>query len=363
MLDTSIQVKTDNFDGPLGLLLLLVEKEEMNIRELDLTKITQQYLNYLAQMRDLDFDVAGDYLFLASTLLLLKSKVCIAEEEIKNLEAEFGAEGLHITSQSELIRRLEELQLYQKMGKRLWELDKKGHEVFVKPKVDRKAIVNSILTPMDLNSLTMTMVDFLFRQRRKYTVVKRDRLSIKEKLKFLKSNLKVGEQTTFDSLLEQDGNFRSDETEEAKMKSTGTDKESMNSIDNIVITFISLLELARLKRINVFQNEDRSTIYVNVVRSLEDFDVEQANGFEDENPTPPPTSDEMVVAGNSNEKLIIEDLGEYNNEVMEETLPPAGIPAELTASQEKDYEKNYEEEYMELLTTPDSLDAGAKLIQ
>ena len=284
MLDTTIQVKTDHFDGPLALLLLLIEKEEMNIRELDLTKITKQYLEYLSQMRDLNFDVAGDYLFLAATLLLLKSKVCITEEEAMNLSEEFGMEGMNITSQSELIRRLEELQLYQKMSKKLWDLPKKGHEIFVKPKVDRKAIINSILTPMDLNSLTLTMVDFLFRQRRKYTVVKRDRLSIKEKLQFLKSNLKQGEQTTFDVLLEQDSK-------------TPEDKDS---IDNIVITFISLLELARLKRINVFQNEDRSTIYVDVVRSLEDFDVEQANGFEEEGATTPPPemNDENRVMDN-----------------------------------------------------------------
>jgi segregation and condensation protein A len=332
MLDTSIQVKTDHFDGPLGLLLLLVEKEEMNIRELDLTKITKQYLEYLAQMRDLNFDIAGDYLFLASTLLLLKSKVCIAEEELKSLESEFGVEGLNITSQSELIRRLEELQLYQKMSKKLWDLEKKGHEVFVKPKVDRKAIVNSILTPMDLNSLTMTMVDFLFRQRRKYTVIKRDRLSIKEKLKFLKENLKLGEQVTFDLLLEQNGKA----------------EEGKDQTDNIVITFISLLELARLKRINVFQNEDRSTIYVNVIRSLEDFDVEQANGFEDEAPTSPPTegvTDLSAESREKEEKLVIEDLGDYEPEKEE-------APAAYN-----------EEEYLELLTTPDSIDAGSKLIQ
>lgn len=342
MLDTSIQVKTDHFDGPLGLLLLLVEKEEMNIRELDLTKITKQYLDYLAQMRDLDFDIAGDYLFLASTLLLLKSKVCIAEEELKGLESEFGVEGLNITSQSELIRRLEELQLYQKMGKKLWDLEKKGHEIFVKPKVDRKAIVNSILTPMDLNSLTMTMVDFLFRQRRKYTVVKRDRLSIKEKLKFLKSNLKIGEQTTFDSLLEMNG-----KAEEGKDPS-----------DNIVITFISLLELARLQRINVFQNEDRSTIYVNVVRSLEDFDVEQANGFEDEEPSPPPTGGVMEIkAANLDEKLVIEDLGEYTPE------PEAEVQAASSEDGSEELPQDVQEEYMELLTTPDSVDAGSKLIQ
>lgn len=329
MLDTSIQVKTDHFDGPLGLLLLLVEKEEMNIRDLDLTKITRQYLDYLGQMRELNFDIAGDYLFLASTLLLLKSKVCIAEEEMKNLEAEFGVEGLNITSQSELIRRLEELQYFQKMSKKLWDLEKKGHEVFVKPKIDRKAIVNSILTPMDLNSMTLAMVDFLFRQRRKYTVVKRDRLSIKEKLKFLKTNLKLGEQTTFDSLLEQDGNA----------------EDGKDPTDNIVITFISLLELARLKRISIFQNEDRSTIYVDVVRSLEDFDVEQANGFEDEAPTPPPADGvQEIKAANPDEKLIIEDLGEYTS--LEDELSP-----------------QVQEEYMELLTTPDSVDAGAKLIQ
>lgn len=336
MLDTSIQVKTDHFDGPLALLLLLIEKEEMNIRELDLTRITKQYLEYLSQMRDLNFDVAGDYLFLASTLLLLKSKICITEEESKNLELELGIEGMHITSQSELIRRLEELQLYQKMSKRLWDLDKKGHQIFVKPKVDRKAIVNSILTPMDLNSLTLTMVDFLFRQRRKYTVVKRDRLSIKEKLKFLKSNLKVGEQITFDTLLELNG--------QPEVSEDGVVKDPT---DNIVITFISLLELARLKRINVFQNEDRSTIYVNVVRSLEDFDVEQANGFEDEN-APTTAPEDMVVAGNSSEKLVIEDLGEYTEEV-----PEAKVESE----------EDYLEKYGELLTTPDSVDEGAKLIQ
>ena len=90
MLDTSIQVKTDYFDGPLGLLLLLIQKEEMDIRELELTKITKQYLDYLAQMRELNFDIAGDYLYLAATLLLLKSKNCITEEESKKMIDQLG---------------------------------------------------------------------------------------------------------------------------------------------------------------------------------------------------------------------------------------------------------------------------------
>ena len=74
MLDTTMKVKTEYFDGPLGLLLSLVQREEMDVRKLDLTKVTKQYLSYLTRMHELNFDKAGDYLFLAATLLLLKSK-------------------------------------------------------------------------------------------------------------------------------------------------------------------------------------------------------------------------------------------------------------------------------------------------
>lgn len=266
MLDTSIQVRTNNFDGPLGLLLHLVQKEEMDIRGLDLTRITAQYLDYLAKMQEVNFDVAGDYLYLAATLLLLKSKSAVSQEEAERLRGEMdGDPTLAITSEAELIRRLEELQHFQKMGEKLWAMNKKGHEIFVKPKVDRKAIVDSILLPMDLDKLTEAMKDFIFKQRRKYTVVRRDRLSIKEKLQFLKQNLKTGEKSLFTNLLGE---------------------KKLEDIDDVVITFISLLELARLKRIEVFQNEDRGDIYVEVVKSLDDFDVESANGFEDENAQP-----------------------------------------------------------------------------
>ena len=291
MLDTTIQVKTDNFDGPLGLLLMLVQKEEMSVKDLDLTKITSQYLGYLSEMRDLNFDVAGDYLFLAATLLLLKSKNCVTEEEQERLKDQLSdGEGLHITTSAELIRRLEELQHFQKMGEKLWALDKRDEDIFVKPKINRKAIVNSILTPMDLEKLTMAMMDFMFRERRKYTVVKRDRLSIKEKLVFLRSHLEKGQKTTLGDLIENDGG---------------------ENLDNKVITFISLLELARLQRLEVFQNEAMGSIYVDVVKSLDDFDVTQADGFEDEEELAEKAiSDEIASTIAENGVEIVEALTE-----------------------------------------------------
>lgn len=261
MTDNEILVKIDRFDGPLALLLHLIQKEEMRIQDLDLNNITNQYLDYLQKMQDLNFDVAGEFLFMAATLLYLKSQTVADESQDQNMiKVQAGEMGLEIQTRGELIKRLEELERFQRLGQRLWTLDKKGHEIFVKGKVDRKAIENSILTPLDLQQLTESMMDIIRREKRKYTVVKRDRLSIKEKLIKLKAMLKEGETTQFDKLL---------------------DHNETGIIDK-VITFISLLELARLKKLQIFQNEDMGAIYIEVKESLETFDVETADGFEPE---------------------------------------------------------------------------------
>lgn len=262
MTENEILVKIDRFDGPLALLLHLIQKEEMRIQDLNLTLITRQYLDYLQKMQDLNFDVAGEYLFMAATLLYLKSQTVADESQDQNLiKISAGELGLEIQTRGDLIKRLEELERFQRLGQKLWGLPKKGHEIFVKAKVDRKVIENSILTPIDLQQLTETMMDLIRRDKKKYAVIKRDRLSIKEKLVQLKSMLKLGETTVFDKLLD----------------------ENETGIIDKVITFISLLELARLKKLQIFQNEDKGSIYIEVKESLDSFDPETANGFEPEN--------------------------------------------------------------------------------
>jgi segregation and condensation protein A len=258
MIEHNIQVKLDHFDGPLGLLLHLVQREQMSIKDLDINRITQQYIEYLQKMQDLNFDIAGEYLYMAATLLYVKSK-SVAEDEEEKIKVE-GEVDLAITTKTQLIQKLEELQKFQRLGEKLFALPKRDEDIFVKPKVDRKAIQNSILTPMELDSLTDVMVDLIRKEKRKYTVVKRDKLSIKEKLNQLKRDLKKGSKTVMSSLV------------------NGEKK----SIEEVVITFISLLELARLQKLDVFQNEAMGEIYVEVRESLEDFDVETANGFDPE---------------------------------------------------------------------------------
>jgi segregation and condensation protein A len=263
--ETDILVRIDHFDGPLALLLHLIQKEEMRIKDLNITMITTQYLDYLQKMQDLNFDIAGEYLYMAATLLCLKSQNALEENQDQNtFRIGAGELGLEITTRGDLIKRLEELERFQRLGQKLWALPKKGYEIFVKPKVDKKAIENSILTPLDLQELTNTMIDLIRREKKKYTVVKRDRLSIKEKLLRLKTLLQPGNTTEFHKLLD----------------------ETNSDVIDKVITFISLLELARLKKLEVYQNEDLGTIYVDVKESLDNFDVNTADGFEPEGEIP-----------------------------------------------------------------------------
>jgi len=296
MLDTNICVKTENFDGPMALLLLLIQKEQMDIRSLDLNKITKEYLVYLQKMHELNFNVAGDYLFLAATLLLLKSNSCITEDEVLSLcDDEAGATGT-ITTQAELVRRLEELERYQKLGKVLWSLPKAGYEIFTKPKVNRKEIADSILSPIDLEKLTTTMMDLLSKQKRQYKAVKRDRISIKEKL------------VTFQEKLVKDTTYMFDE-----LLQNGEEKR----IDDIIITFISVLELAKLKKVSLYQNEEKSNIYIKILEKISDQDVSLAEVAEESDEVSAELSEIMASV---DEDMEVKATINLENVYMEESM-------------------------------------------
>ena len=79
-------IKIDNFEGPLDLLIYLIEKNKMKINEINLTEITDQYIEYLNEMEQLDLEIASEFLVMASTLLYLKSKNLLPKQEIEEEE-------------------------------------------------------------------------------------------------------------------------------------------------------------------------------------------------------------------------------------------------------------------------------------
>jgi len=256
-----IHVRLPQFDGPFDLLLYLVKKDEISIKDIEIPKITQQYLSFLFQMKELNFDIAGEYLYMASTLLHLKSVKCVNESEFENSKKQIDAEDkFNIPNRDELVRRLEQLERFRVLAPEFWgKLSKRNEHIFTRPRVNRKKLFDSLLSPMESDKLTESMMDFLHRESRKYQVLKRDRISIKEKLKALKDTLKEHDSRQFKDLV----NFE-------------------KGLDDIVITFISLLELARWKKVSINQEEGQGPIKIDVLGDLDDFNVNQADGFESE---------------------------------------------------------------------------------
>ncbi len=264
LFDRTISVHLDQFDGPLSLLLYLINREEMSLETLDLTQVTKQYLEFLSYMQEMDFDLAGEYLYLAATLVWLKCRLSV-EEKLEIQEGE-DFNPLQISSQEELIRRLKSLECFQQIGKKLWEdTEKLNDEIFVRPRLDRKKVFGQMLRSMDQNDLISQMIEVIKRDHRKFAMIRKDRLSIKEKLKDLCNRLEVGQRYLFSEII--------------------LDRQN---IMDVVITFISLLELARLKKVTLLQAEHHSEIYVQVIIPLRDFNVDTATGFDEEEVLPEP---------------------------------------------------------------------------
>lgn len=121
----SYTIRLDMFEGPLDLLLHLIRKNEINVFDIPIALITEQYLEYLKMMKELNLDIAGDYLLMASTLLQIKSKMLLpvsAEEE------EEGEED----PRAELVRKLLEYQRYKDAASELERRPMKDRDFFVR---------------------------------------------------------------------------------------------------------------------------------------------------------------------------------------------------------------------------------------
>lgn len=110
-------IKIENFEGPIDLLLYLIEKNKMDIYEINLTQITEQYMDYLNKMKELNLEIASEFIVMASTLLYLKSKNLLPKQDDEE----------EITEE-ELIRRIVEYKKYKEISKKL----KENYEIYSK---------------------------------------------------------------------------------------------------------------------------------------------------------------------------------------------------------------------------------------
>jgi segregation and condensation protein A len=232
-------VKLEAFEGPLDLLLHLIRKNEVNIYDIPIALITEQYLGYIEMMQELNLDVAGEFLVMASTLIHIKSRLLLpradpAQEDGGDLEDPREA----------LVRRLLEHQKYKAAAELLHDRETLRSAQYMRPDASVAAATGDEYEPeleVDLFTLLAAFRGVLQRAKgRARMVLPAEQLSIEERIDQLLARLSEHEACGFEDLF-ADGD---------------------GSRPFMIVTFLALLEMIRLKLVRVFQGGSFGAIRV-----------------------------------------------------------------------------------------------------
>jgi segregation and condensation protein A len=252
----SYLVHLQQFEGPLGLLLYLIRKEEMDIFDIKVGEITHQYLEYIRQMKELDLEVAGDFVAMAATLLQIKSRMLLPQynEEGEIVETE--------DPRKELVQKLLDYQKYQEAAKKLYDRPLLGRDVFTRgTRLDYGSEeMGEIITEDDaMFSLITAYRRAVKKALRAVHRVRPKGQSIAARIMEMSHRLVVGARVLLSDLL----------------KIGGTPNRTQ-----LLVTFLSVLELGRMGFVTLFQNETYGDIHIEAKKVIDYNVMERVQEFE-----------------------------------------------------------------------------------
>jgi segregation and condensation protein A len=221
----NLPVRLALFEGPLDLLLHLCRENKVDLKDIPIAAITEQYLAYLDVMRTLNLEVAGEFLVVAATLLHIKSRLLLPVEE-----APEGEEGED--PRRELVRQLIEYQKFKEAGVALRALEEQRSRTFARESLGPEG------PPRTDYPLEVSLFDLLAALRRvieqmpknDQVEIETDRLSVAQRIAEVLERMADGREMAFEEL------FR-----------------DSREINDVVVTFLAILELVRLRLIRVWQ--------------------------------------------------------------------------------------------------------------
>lgn len=269
MTESHYQVALDVFEGPLDLLLHLVKKHELSILDIPIAFVTEKYLAYLDAMVGLDIDVAGEYLLMAATLCHIKSRELLPSPEPLEDEVLDGEDEVELDPRGDLIRRLLEYQKYKEAADQLGQRPVVGRNVWSRGAPSEDAVGEGIdqgavapLAPFPVHKLieAFDRVMQLAKVKVAHDVLI-DRLSVSQRIAELTDRLEAEGQFTFTSMFSflRDGVARSIE----------------DIRHEAVVTFLALLEMAKLRLVGLRQHLDEEII---IERAGEDLRARMEQG-------------------------------------------------------------------------------------
>lgn len=232
----ALRVILEEFEGPLDLLLYLIKKQNIEIAELPIAEITHQYVHYIELMQALQLELAAEYLLMAAMLAEIKSRVLLP----RPVSAEEDEED----PRAELIRRLQEYERYKNAATELDELPRHGRDTF-----DLMPELPDLMQEVPLPDVNMTDLIHAFQavlrraEMNKHHHVKREALSIRQRMSDILDNLQTQKKTTFVQC------FRS---QEGRL--------------GVVVTLVAILELVKQSLIRIVQSEPFSPIHISLVQ-------------------------------------------------------------------------------------------------
>ena len=243
-----ISVRLQAFEGPLDLLLHLIDKNKVNIYDIPIVEITRQYLEYIDQMDRQDLDVMSEFLVMAATLLDIKSKMLLPKEKKEDGEEE--------DPRDELVQKLLEYKMYKYLSYELKdrELDAERN-LYKRPTIPEE--VAKYEKPVDLDELlegvTLSRLHEIFKQvikrredktdpiRSKFKNIEREEVSLTDKISFIRDYAKEKKNFSFKKLLE---------LQHSKM--------------HVIVSFLAILELMKMGEIMIEQKEIFDDITVSI---------------------------------------------------------------------------------------------------
>lgn len=234
-----ITFKTHEFEGPLDLLLYLIKANKVNIYDIPIVEISEQYMEYLNGMDKMDLEATSEFLVMASELLYIKSKMLLPVE--KNEDGEI------IDPRTELVAKLLEYQKYKELSEFLKDREDIGRFSFVKPRAKVKGIRydndDLAVSVFDLVNAFRDVVDRIERKlpppKTSFVgIVAREEVNLKDRIDIIKNYLSENKKVEFDELF---------------IRTCATRPQ-------IIVTFLGVLELIKLSEISVRKYGDNMYI-------------------------------------------------------------------------------------------------------
>jgi len=238
-MESDYKVKLEVFEGPLDLLLYLIKKEEVDIYDIPIERITNQYMEYLSLMQLLNLEVAGEFLVMAATLMYIKSRMLLpADQQVTDAEAEEGEDP-----RWELIRQLVEYKKFKEAAVQLARREEEQANVFTRTgdsgiEVDAKEVPLAEVSIFDLIAAFNEVLKKA-NAREDFHEIYEERFTVSDKIEEILYTLRDRSEIGFLELFSESA-----------------------SRAEVVVTFLALLELIRLKRLRVRQPEAFGEIQV-----------------------------------------------------------------------------------------------------